>query len=850
MGTKIAVVGGGSTYTPELVDGFARRASRLPIDELVLLDIDADRLAVVGGLAQRMLDYGDWPGRLTLTGDPDAAIDGADFVLIQLRVGGQAARLVDETLPLDFGVIGQETTGAGGFAKALRTVPMVLDLAERTARRAAPGAWIVDFTNPVGIVTQALIDDGHRAVGLCNVAITLQRRMAARFGVEPDRVALEHVGLNHLTWERAVRVDGVDRLPELLATGRDELADELNLPAGLIEWVGAIPSYYLRYYYLTRTVLEEQRAGHTRASDVMDIEARLLELYRDPALAEKPKLLEERGGAFYSEAAAQLIASLHDGAGDLQVVDVRNDGAHPGPARPRRGGGAGHRRSRRGPSDPPGAARARAAWARPGRQGVRGTDRRRRHAPVTGRPPCAPWRPTRSWAPRSPNHCSQPSSRPTRRTCRGSVRPTSSRSRWAASTTVRAASDMFPIDDADRRSIPSVLPAAIGCAHHPRRDCSSGRTQITRRPRRSRRLVLLLSAVVLATLSPAVPPVAGAEETGPAKPVKLPVQQGEENSLDLVRRQTPADIDITEPGGGAVPDPGTKRVTPPRDVAPDAKTDVATQRAEHSSITANPDGTYTATITGDRQNYQDTSGKWQPIDTSLVADATDGFTLRSKANDRVVRIDEQPSDGVVATIELGSRLVRLISPAAKAGTLDKAVNAVDFSTAAGDGLVVAPTPEGLDYRFRLIGPTSPRALEVTIDTDGLLATADKDGRTILLVDDRGEIAASITAPIAYDAAGTVAADPLTTVEDPHGRPGAGRARRVADTCFDDRTGTEPDGRAHRESDRGSRVKRRARCVTVGDGVGGAERCDRISGTHRGGRGGGRILIARHSVATS
>ena len=158
MGLKIAVVGGGSTYTPELVEGFARRADRLSLDELVLLDIDADRLAIVGGLARRMLDLADWPGRLTLTGDRDAAIDGADFVLIQLRVGGQAARLVDETLPPRFGVVGQETTGAGGFAKALRTVPLVLELAEVTARRAAPGAWLVDFTNPVGIVTQALAD--------------------------------------------------------------------------------------------------------------------------------------------------------------------------------------------------------------------------------------------------------------------------------------------------------------------------------------------------------------------------------------------------------------------------------------------------------------------------------------------------------------------------------------------------------------------------------------------------------------------------------------------------------------------------------------------------------------------
>ena len=194
MGVKIAVVGGGSTYTPELVEGFARRAARLPIDELVLLDIDAERLAVVGGLARRMLDRLGWPGRLTLTGDRDGAIDGADFVLIQLRVGGQAARLVDETLPPRFGVIGQETTGAGGFAKALRTIPVVLELAEITGRRAAPGAWIVDFTNPVGIVTQALLDAGHRALGLCNVAINIQRLVAERLGVAPDRVALETSG--------------------------------------------------------------------------------------------------------------------------------------------------------------------------------------------------------------------------------------------------------------------------------------------------------------------------------------------------------------------------------------------------------------------------------------------------------------------------------------------------------------------------------------------------------------------------------------------------------------------------------------------------------------------------------
>ena len=329
MGVKVAVVGGGSTYTPELVEGFARRDDRLPIDELVLLDIDPDRLAVVGGLARRMLERLEWGGRLVLSDDRDAAIDGADFVLIQLRVGGQAARLVDETLPPSFGLVGQETTGAGGFAKALRTVPLVLELAELTDRRAAPGAWIVDFTNPVGIVTQALLDRGHRAIGLCNVAINIQRNLAEHLGVPADRVAIEHVGLNHLSWERAVVVDGVDRLPGLLAEEPSWLAEHVGMPVELVSTLRAIPSYYLRYYYETAKVVAEQGDGHTRAHDVMDIETRLLDLYRDETLAEKPALLADRGGAFYSEAAAQLIASLHDGAGDTQVVDIRNDGALP-----------------------------------------------------------------------------------------------------------------------------------------------------------------------------------------------------------------------------------------------------------------------------------------------------------------------------------------------------------------------------------------------------------------------------------------------------------------------------------------------------------------------------------------
>jgi 6-phospho-beta-glucosidase len=325
MGVKVAVVGGGSTYTPELVEGFVTRSDRLPVDELILLDIDMDRLGVVGGLAQRMVRRAGWPGTVGLTDEPREALEGADFVIVQLRVGGNQARFRDETIPLRFDCIGQETTGPGGFAKALRTVPVVLELAELTAQIGAPGAWFVDFTNPTGLVTQALLDEGHRACGLCNVAIGFQREFAGMFGVEPSRVTLDHVGLNHLTWEREIRVDGEDRLAALIA---DPPVDGFEgSPIELIRALGAIPSYYLHYYYRTADVLAQQRTHRTRAEEVLEIEAGLLELYKDPALDTKPKLLEERGGAWYSDAAAALVASLHAGTGDEQVVNVRNEGA-------------------------------------------------------------------------------------------------------------------------------------------------------------------------------------------------------------------------------------------------------------------------------------------------------------------------------------------------------------------------------------------------------------------------------------------------------------------------------------------------------------------------------------------
>jgi 6-phospho-beta-glucosidase len=317
---KIAVIGGGSTYTPELVSGLAR----LAVDDFVLHDIDAERREVVGGMAERMLTHAGYAGGLSVTDDLDAAVEGADFVLLQIRVGGQTARLHDETAPLACGCIGQETTGAGGFAKAMRTVPVVLEIAERVRELAAPDAWIVDFTNPVGIVTRALLDEGHRAVGLCNVAIGFQRHLAKLLGVEPSRVVVDQVGLNHLTWVRAVWVDDRDELPALLAEHGDLIAENVGLPQRVLDELGAIPSYYLRYFYAHDAVFREQQDGIPRAQAVADIERELLQLYRDPNLVDKPALLMQRGGAYYSEAALGLIASLTSGDGAIHEVDTRN----------------------------------------------------------------------------------------------------------------------------------------------------------------------------------------------------------------------------------------------------------------------------------------------------------------------------------------------------------------------------------------------------------------------------------------------------------------------------------------------------------------------------------------------
>jgi len=321
---KLTVIGGGSTYTPELADGLARLA--LPVSELVLVDPDASRLEVVGPMAARLMARLGHPARVRWTGSLDDGADGADAVLIQLRIGGQAARQRDETWPLDCGCVGQETTGAGGFAKALRTVPVVLDIAERLYRRASPYAPIIDFTNPVGIVTRALLTAGYPAIGLCNVAIGFQRKFAALLGVSPSRVSLGHVGLNHLTWERSVLVDGADLLPGLLSEHVKEISEDIELPAWLVQHLGMVPSYYLRYYYAHDLVVDSLAGARTRAEAVMEVESELLRQYADPALDTKPEALTKRGGAFYSEAAVDLLVALtgSSSADSPQVANVTN----------------------------------------------------------------------------------------------------------------------------------------------------------------------------------------------------------------------------------------------------------------------------------------------------------------------------------------------------------------------------------------------------------------------------------------------------------------------------------------------------------------------------------------------
>lgn len=333
----IVVIGGASTYTPELIDGFIDRAADLGLTRVTLVDPNLERLAIVTAFAKRMVAHRGAQFTIESTSDRKAAIQTApDFVLTQLRVGGQAARHSDEMLGRDHGLIGQETTGIGGFAKALRTIPIVLDIAT-DMRTYAPHATLINFTNPAGIVTEALVRHaGIRAIGLCNNAMTAQRGIAKRLNVRPDEVHIEQVGLNHLNWIRQIRVGQSDVTTHILDQTMQDLAqstasgDHVHVPPTLIGMLQALPSSYLDYFYMTDEIIAKQQSGiPTRAEIVMDVERRLLERYADVHLCEKPPELMERGGAYYSTAAAALICSIHLGDNATHIVNVRNNGSLP-----------------------------------------------------------------------------------------------------------------------------------------------------------------------------------------------------------------------------------------------------------------------------------------------------------------------------------------------------------------------------------------------------------------------------------------------------------------------------------------------------------------------------------------
>lgn len=332
---KVVVIGGGSSYTPELIEGLIMNYNEFPVTELCLVDIPAgeEKLTIVGQLARRMVEKAKLPMAVHLTTDRREALAGADFVTTQIRVGLLQARIWDETIPLQYGVIGQETTGPGGMMKALRTIPALLDIC-KDMEELCPDAWMLNFTNPAGMVTEAILKYTNiKTIGLCNSPISVYKWLQKLYDVPVEKMYAEFVGLNHLHWVTRIIVDGRSRLEELLGSGEAYTASnvpQLEWHPGFIRSLGAIPSYYLKYFYLQKEMLNNQQSASaqegTRAEVVKRLEDELFELYKDPELSAKPSQLEKRGGAYYSEAAVRLMKSLYNDTRDIQTVNVRNQG--------------------------------------------------------------------------------------------------------------------------------------------------------------------------------------------------------------------------------------------------------------------------------------------------------------------------------------------------------------------------------------------------------------------------------------------------------------------------------------------------------------------------------------------
>jgi len=335
---KVTVIGGGSTYTPELVNGFLARMEQFPLEELWLMDIDEERLKIVGGFAQRMVEAKGFPFKVVLSTNQREAIKDASYVTTQLRVGHMEARRRDEYLGLRHGLIGQETTGVGGMAKALRTIPVILKIAQDVREVAKPGAMLVNFTNPAGLVTQALSKYAKDvpAVGVCNVPITAKMHIieslekATGEKIDPDHAELNTLGLNHLSWHRGFTVDGEDVWPQVIQGYIDELKKEEHpeWDPRTIEVLRMMPNYYLQYFYHTDKKLKlQEQWPPSRAEEVIEIEKDLLREYADPNLNEPPADLMKRGGAYYSTVATQLLNAHYNDLGETHVVNITNNGA-------------------------------------------------------------------------------------------------------------------------------------------------------------------------------------------------------------------------------------------------------------------------------------------------------------------------------------------------------------------------------------------------------------------------------------------------------------------------------------------------------------------------------------------
>ena len=311
---KLAIIGAGSTYSPELIDGLLNRLADFPVREVTCTDVDRERLETVTSFCRRMAASRGSLLSIKSTLSLAEAVRGADFVITQIRVAGQKGRHWDEMLGKRYGIVGQETTGVGGFSKAMRTIPQILEIC-RAIEQEAPNAWLINFSNPSGIITEAISRFSKvKVIGLCNVPINMHRNIAQLLGVDPDDVFVDYVGLNHLAWIRHVYVNGRDVIDDVLSKTLAQPANisKAQVPQSFLQALRMIPSPYLKYFYATDAVIKEQQAAaKTRAEEVMEVEEGLLRLYADPAQTVKPALLAKRGGAYYSHAAVEIMESIY-----------------------------------------------------------------------------------------------------------------------------------------------------------------------------------------------------------------------------------------------------------------------------------------------------------------------------------------------------------------------------------------------------------------------------------------------------------------------------------------------------------------------------------------------------------